>query len=60
MKVKSMNRVKLYLMSMIGALIGTLGVGILIASGAAIDTVMPVLLFTAGCLFMAWSSVRRR
>lgn len=55
-----MNRVKLYLMSMIGALIGTLSVGLLTASRAPLDTIMPVLLFTVGCLFMAWATAKRR
>lgn len=55
-----MNRIKLYLMSMIGALIGTISAGLLTASGAPLGTVMPVVLFTAGCLFMAWYSAGRR
>lgn len=55
-----MNRAKLYIMSMIGALIGTLSVGLLIVGGNKIDTVMPVVMFTAGCLFAAWFTARRR
>jgi hypothetical protein len=47
-------------MSMIGALIGTVSVGLLTASGAKPDTVIPVAMFSAGCLFMAWYSARRR
>ena len=60
MKAALMNRIKLYIMSMIGALFGTVGAGLLTASGAKPDTVLPVVMFSAGCLFMAWLTARRR
>jgi hypothetical protein len=55
-----MNKIKLYVMSIIGALIGTLSVGLLTVSGNGYVTTMPVMLFTVGCLFAAWSMTGRK
>ena len=60
MKLLAMNKIKLYVMSMVGALIGTVSVALLTVSGNSYSTIMPVMLFTVGCLFAAWSMAGRK
>ncbi len=55
-----MNKIKLYIMSMVGALIGTVSVGLLTVSGNGYGTIMPVMLFTVGCLFAALTMAGKR